>query len=44
MNVNIWDASDTIQALVRAAKPVDASRLADPRVPPEDLLHNSTAG
>jgi 3-phenylpropionate/trans-cinnamate dioxygenase ferredoxin reductase component len=44
MNVNIWDASDTIQALVRAAKPVDSSRLADPQVPLEELLHDSTAG
>jgi 3-phenylpropionate/trans-cinnamate dioxygenase ferredoxin reductase component len=44
MNVNIWDVNDTIQALVRAAKPVDASRLADPRVPLEELFHDSTAG
>ncbi len=40
MNVNIWDTSDAIQALVRAANPVDASRLADPRVPLEELLHD----
>ena len=44
MNVNIWDASDAIQALVRAAEPVDASRLADPRVPLGELLDDSTAG
>jgi 3-phenylpropionate/trans-cinnamate dioxygenase ferredoxin reductase component len=44
MNVNIWDVSDTIQSLVRAAGPVDASRLADPQVPLEELLHGSTTG
>jgi 3-phenylpropionate/trans-cinnamate dioxygenase ferredoxin reductase component len=44
MNVNIWDVNDTIQALVRAAKPVDAGRLADPRVTLEELLQNSAAG
>jgi 3-phenylpropionate/trans-cinnamate dioxygenase ferredoxin reductase component len=37
MNVNIWDVNDGIQALVRAGKPVPVSRLADPRVPLEDL-------
>jgi 3-phenylpropionate/trans-cinnamate dioxygenase ferredoxin reductase component len=38
MNVNIWDVNDTIQALVRAGRPVDVSRLADPQVPLEALL------
>lgn len=33
MNVNIWDASDTIQALVRGGGTVDTDRLADPAVP-----------
>ncbi len=33
MNVNIWDASDTIQALVRGGGTVDPDRLADPAVP-----------
>jgi 3-phenylpropionate/trans-cinnamate dioxygenase ferredoxin reductase component len=33
MNVNIWDASDTIQALVRGGGTVDPDRLADPGVP-----------
>jgi 3-phenylpropionate/trans-cinnamate dioxygenase ferredoxin reductase subunit len=38
MNVNIWDVTDDIQALVRSGKPVDTTRLADPQVPLADLL------
>jgi 3-phenylpropionate/trans-cinnamate dioxygenase ferredoxin reductase subunit len=38
VNVHIWDVTDSIQALVRSGKPVDKSRLADPRVPLEPLL------
>jgi len=37
MNVNVWDVSDTIQALIRARVPVDDGRLADPDVPLEEL-------
>ncbi|MDA0632204.1 FAD-dependent oxidoreductase [Nonomuraea sp. MCN248] len=38
MNVNIWDVTDDIKALIRAAAPVDRSKLADPSVPlPETL-------
>jgi hypothetical protein len=37
MNVNVWDVTDAIQALVRAGKPVDPGRLADPAVPLEEL-------
>ncbi|HET7247891.1 MAG TPA: FAD-dependent oxidoreductase, partial [Streptosporangiaceae bacterium] len=33
MNVNVWDVSDNIQSLIRARRPVDESRLADPDVP-----------
>jgi 3-phenylpropionate/trans-cinnamate dioxygenase ferredoxin reductase subunit len=33
MNVNVWDVSDDIQALIRARRPVDLARLADPAVP-----------
>jgi 3-phenylpropionate/trans-cinnamate dioxygenase ferredoxin reductase subunit len=33
MNVNVWDVSDDIQALIRTRRPVDESRLADPDVP-----------
>jgi 3-phenylpropionate/trans-cinnamate dioxygenase ferredoxin reductase subunit len=38
MNVNIWDVTDSIQALIRSGRPVDARRLADPAVPIESLL------
>jgi NADPH-dependent 2,4-dienoyl-CoA reductase/sulfur reductase-like enzyme len=33
MNVNIWDVNDDIQSLVRAARPLDPARLADPAIP-----------
>jgi 3-phenylpropionate/trans-cinnamate dioxygenase ferredoxin reductase subunit len=38
MNVNIWDVSDTIQAIVRSGRTVDAGRLANPEVPLEEFL------
>ncbi len=38
MNVNIWDVNDTIQALVRAQRPVDKAALSDPSVPLESLV------
>jgi 3-phenylpropionate/trans-cinnamate dioxygenase ferredoxin reductase subunit len=37
MNVNIWDVNDTIKAIVRSGRTVDADRLADPEVPLEDF-------
>jgi 3-phenylpropionate/trans-cinnamate dioxygenase ferredoxin reductase subunit len=37
MNVNVWDVSDDIQALIRSRRPVDTKRLADPDVPLTDL-------
>jgi NADPH-dependent 2,4-dienoyl-CoA reductase/sulfur reductase-like enzyme len=37
MNVNVWDVSDDIQALIRAKRPVDAARLADPGIPLTDV-------
>jgi 3-phenylpropionate/trans-cinnamate dioxygenase ferredoxin reductase subunit len=37
MNVNVWDVNEDVQALIRAARPVDESRLADPDVPLGDL-------
>jgi 3-phenylpropionate/trans-cinnamate dioxygenase ferredoxin reductase subunit len=40
MNVNVWDVTNSIQALVRSGRPVEASRLADPQVPLETLLDN----
>jgi 3-phenylpropionate/trans-cinnamate dioxygenase ferredoxin reductase component len=33
MNVNVWDVTDDIQALIRARVAVDDARLADPDVP-----------
>ena len=33
MNVNVWDVSDDIQALIRSGRQVDADRLADQDVP-----------
>ena len=37
LNANVWDVSDKIQAVIRAGKPVDSARLADPEVALEDL-------
>jgi 3-phenylpropionate/trans-cinnamate dioxygenase ferredoxin reductase component len=33
MNVNVWDVSDDIQALIRSRRPVDVARLEDPAIP-----------
>jgi 3-phenylpropionate/trans-cinnamate dioxygenase ferredoxin reductase subunit len=33
MNVNVWDVTGPIQALIRSGKPVDVERLQDPSVP-----------
>jgi 3-phenylpropionate/trans-cinnamate dioxygenase ferredoxin reductase subunit len=33
MNVNVWDVSDDIQALIRSGRKVDTARLTDPGVP-----------
>ncbi|MBT2408548.1 MULTISPECIES: NAD(P)/FAD-dependent oxidoreductase [unclassified Streptomyces] len=38
MNVNVWDVTDPLRALVTSRKPVDPTRLADPGVPLSDLL------
>ena len=38
MNVNIWDVIDTIQAIVRGGRTVDADMLADPGVPLERFV------
>ena len=37
MNVNIWDANELIQALVRGGRTMDPVRLADPGVPLAEL-------
>lgn len=41
MNVNVWDVTDDIQALIRSRASVDRSRLADPDVPLADLARSS---
>jgi 3-phenylpropionate/trans-cinnamate dioxygenase ferredoxin reductase subunit len=38
MNVNVWDVTEPIQALIRSGRPVDRARLADPETPLEQLL------
>ena len=37
MNVNVWDVNDDIQALIRAARPVDPARLTNPDIPLAEL-------
>lgn len=37
MNVNVWDVTEPIKALVRSGRAVNAGRLADPGVPLENL-------
>jgi 3-phenylpropionate/trans-cinnamate dioxygenase ferredoxin reductase subunit len=37
MNVNVWDVSDDIQALIRSQRTVDVARLTDPDVPLTEL-------
>ena len=44
MNVNIWDATDAIQALVRSGQPVDPAALADPEVFLEDVKGRAPEG
>ncbi|AXI86586.1 NAD(P)/FAD-dependent oxidoreductase [Streptomyces griseoincarnatus] len=38
MNVNVWDVTDPIQALIRSREAVDTEALADPRVRLESLV------
>jgi 3-phenylpropionate/trans-cinnamate dioxygenase ferredoxin reductase subunit len=38
MNVNVWDVTEPIQALIRSRAEVDRARLADPGTPLADLL------
>ena len=40
MNANVWDAGESIEALLQAGRPVTPARLADPEV---DLAASSTA-
>ncbi|MCY0934401.1 NAD(P)/FAD-dependent oxidoreductase [Streptomyces sp. H34-S4] len=38
MNVNVWDVTEDIQALIRSKAPVDREKLADPAVPLSALV------
>ncbi|MFD3677707.1 NAD(P)/FAD-dependent oxidoreductase [Streptomyces sp. NPDC058613] len=38
MNVNVWDVTEHIQALIRSKAPVDRDKLADPSVPLASLV------
>jgi 3-phenylpropionate/trans-cinnamate dioxygenase ferredoxin reductase subunit len=38
MNANVWDVTGALGDLIRRRMPIDASRLADPDVPLEDLV------
>jgi 3-phenylpropionate/trans-cinnamate dioxygenase ferredoxin reductase subunit len=38
MNVNIWDVTDQIEALIRSNAVIEKARLADPSVGLSDLL------
>jgi 3-phenylpropionate/trans-cinnamate dioxygenase ferredoxin reductase component len=44
MNVNIWDVSDPIQAMIASGATVDRGRLADPDVPVEEVSSSPAAG
>ncbi len=44
MNVNIWDVTDTIAALVRSGEPVNRARLVNPEVPLDDIHANTMSG
>jgi 3-phenylpropionate/trans-cinnamate dioxygenase ferredoxin reductase subunit len=37
MNVNVWDVTDDIQALIRSGRVLDPARLADPAIPLADV-------
>jgi 3-phenylpropionate/trans-cinnamate dioxygenase ferredoxin reductase subunit len=38
MNVNVWDVTDPIQALIRSGAAVDRDRLSDTDVPLDSLV------
>src|SRR4051794_5392217 len=44
MNVNVWEVTDAIQALIRSRTAVDVRRLRDPDVPLEALAGPARAG
>lgn len=38
MNVNVWDVTEQIEALIRSGRPIDRARLADPEVALTELV------
>jgi 3-phenylpropionate/trans-cinnamate dioxygenase ferredoxin reductase subunit len=42
MNANVWDAGESIEALLQAGRPVTPARLADPEVDLAELAVSST--
>lgn len=43
MNVNVWDVTDPVQALIRSRERIDKRRLCDPDIPLAELAGPSTA-
>jgi 3-phenylpropionate/trans-cinnamate dioxygenase ferredoxin reductase subunit len=44
MNVNVWDVTDTIAALVRSGQPVDRAKLVNPNVPLDQVAGVPVSG
>ena len=42
MNANVWDVTESIQALIRGGRPVDPARLADPDIPLDQVTDEDT--
>jgi 3-phenylpropionate/trans-cinnamate dioxygenase ferredoxin reductase subunit len=42
MNVNVWDVSDPIQAIIASGATVDRKQLADPDVSLEEIASSAT--
>jgi 3-phenylpropionate/trans-cinnamate dioxygenase ferredoxin reductase subunit len=42
MNANVWDVTESIQALIRSGRPVDPARLADPDIPLDQVTGELT--
>ena len=42
MNVNVWDVTDPIQAIIASGATVDREQLADPDVSVEEIASSAT--
>ncbi len=38
MNVNVWDVTDDLQSLIRSGKPIDPTRLTNPKIPLSEVV------